>query len=114
SQCFAGLRPQVYGAEDGADRDRTEVRGVLKVDAGPDRALGVMQHFGGIRTQDEAPEGAIAVRRHNDQAHVLRVSVFDDSLPGIAFEDDSLDLAAGEFVYQETVELDFDLLGAIA
>ena len=102
------LRTQVDRAQDVSEGSRR--RRVFDVDTGPDRAIGVVQDFGGVGSENEAAERAVAVGRHRDQVDAFLVGEFDDFGCGLAVQHEPAHVESGERVEFEGVQFAFGLV----
>ncbi len=77
-------RRGVHGAQNVASGHVIERRRIFHVGGGPHRTQRVVQYFGGHRTQQQAAEGTITMRRHHDQVRAFVMRVARDGLGRIA------------------------------
>ena len=71
-----------------------------------------MEHFGGVGSENKAPEGSVPVRRHRDQVDVLLTGQLDNLGGGVAVQQEAADVEAGQRTWFEGAQVAFGLFGA--
>lgn len=73
--------------------------------SGQDRAIPIMQHFGGHRAEEESSESAIAVGGHHDQLNLFGLCRGDDLCLGLSFDHQATHRQIRQFLLAEGVQL---------
>ncbi len=82
------------------------------MNAGPYGAIRIVQHLGGVRSEDEAAEWTVPVSGHHDEAGMMAVGEFDDAGSGVALEHDALDGCPRELSGEKAGKFEAGLPGA--
>src|SRR5688572_27094946 len=97
--------PGIEGAHDPSETDGVRFWDLLHVNAGPNRALSIMEYFRGNRPEQEAAERPVAVRRHHNQVRLFEVGVLHNLAGRVPVQQSTFDVEVPQLIDKKSIHL---------